>query len=121
MTLPVTLSQAAANLGPEIDERLLYREHRAGRLRAWKFGRRLFTSEGDIQDWITLCRGKDSRPASTSDKESRPAGSSSTVAPRSGQATALSAANRLLNCGPRLPTTSAAGSSGHPGPERRSA
>ena len=43
MTLPISLEAAAAGLGPDIDKRLLYREHRAGRLRAWKFGRRLVT------------------------------------------------------------------------------
>ena len=66
---PVSLQAAADRLGPEIDKRLLYREHRAGRLRAWKFGRRLFTSEGDIQDWIALCRENSPTSAATAKRK----------------------------------------------------
>ncbi len=105
MTIPISLEAAAAGLGPEIDKRLLYREHRAGRLRAWKFGRRLFTSEGDIQDWITLCREGSYRPASISAPADRPDGPSRTGAEKSAQASARNTARMLTNSGKPSPTT----------------
>ena len=94
MTLPISL-EAAAGLGPDIDKRLLYREHRAGRWRAFKLGGRLFTSSVDIQDWMETCLGKSSRPASTSDKEDRPDGSSGMAPANSAQATAQNIAKML--------------------------
>jgi hypothetical protein len=105
MTLPISLETAAAGLGPDIDKRLLYREYRAGRLHAWKFGRRLFTSEGDIQDWIALCREKSYRSASTSEGDNRPAGSSWTDGEKSARASARNAAKMLMNSGKPSPTT----------------
>lgn len=121
MTIPISLEAAAAGLGPDIDKRLLWREHRAGRLRAWKFGRRLFTSEDDIQDWITLCRKESYRPASTSEEENHPAGSSWTDGERSAQAMARNTAEKLINSGRRSPTTGQAAPRGREGHKLQSA
>ena len=99
---PLTLAEAAdAQPSSHITRKLLYREYRAGRLNGGKLGGTICTTEGDMQDWIDLCLGKNSRPASTSAKAARPAGSSETGQGRSAQATALSVAEMLGNCKPR--------------------
>ncbi len=110
MTAPLTLAEAAAaQPSAHITQRLLYREYRAGRLNAGKFGGTLMTTEGDMQDWITLCLGKSSRPASTSVPAAPPAGSSETAPLRSGQAMALSSAQRTLDREPPSVSFSPAG------------
>ena len=60
---PLTLAEAAAaQPSAHITAKLLYREYRAGRLNAGKFGGTLMTTEGDMQDWIAQCLGQNSRP-----------------------------------------------------------
>ena len=94
---PLTLTEAAeAQPSKHITRKLLYREYRAGRLRAGKIGDTICTTEGAMQDWIALCLGKSSRPASTSDKAAPLAGSSATDQGRSGQAMAQSVAKMLI-------------------------
>ncbi len=106
MTVPLTLAEAAAaQPSAHITQRLLYREYRAGRLRAWKLGGTVCTSEGDISDWIKTCRDQSSRPASTSAPADPPAGSSETEITRSAQATAQSVAKMLQNCEQRWDDT----------------
>ena len=98
--IPLTLAEAAgAQPSAHITARLLYREYRAGRLRAWKLGGTVCTSEGDVNDWISTCRDHSSRPASTSALADPPDGSSETGPERSGRDVALSTAKMLQNCG----------------------
>ena len=93
---PMTLAEAAeAQPSKHITRKLLYREYRAGRFRAGKIGDTICTTEGAMQDWIALCLGKSSRPASTSAPADPPAGSSETGTTRSAQATAQSVAKML--------------------------
>jgi hypothetical protein len=117
----ISLAGAAAMLGPEISKPLLLREHRAGRLFAWKMGRKLFTSETDIQDWIRLCRDTSSHPVYISAPDVRQVGSSKTANAKSGQASAQNTAMMLRNFGKPLPTTVQAGPSTRRDLGRRSA
>ncbi len=117
---PLTLAEAAAAQPSEhITARLLYREYRAGRLHAGKFGGTLMTTEGDMEKWIASCLGKSSRPASTSAPADPPAGSSRTGTTRSAQATAQSVAKTLTNFEPLLERISQTKLPPHPHPHLR--
>ena len=105
MNLPFTLAEAAARLAPMYNkrshksiQRMLGHEGRVGRLNVWKLAGTVMTDEGAIEEW--LCRAKDFRPASTSDKADPPDGSSETDPERSAQATAQSVAEMLQNFKP---------------------
>ena len=109
MTHPLTLAEAAeAQPSEHITRKLLYREYRAGRLNGGKLGGTVCTTEGDMENWIASCLGKNSRRASTSDKAAPPDGSSETDQGRSAQATAQSVAKMLQSCGTHWADTSQA-------------